>query len=300
LFLAEAYDNDPMKVFGGNVLEGLVHAGFDAVYDDPSYKVLKGIYDGPKWANDLDGLPRFHYSLRYSENHDEVRLAGANQWGGIGMEVGRAVSAILFGLGRGPALLFNGQEVGEPARGAEGFSGDDSRTTIFDYWSMPELVKWVNDHRYDGGRLSGEQQALRAFYSRLLRLVREPAFSAGEFFPLNPENLWNDRFGRLPGETASGHWLYAFLRFDPASAQRVVIVANLHPRETLRDIQIHIPQPALAFLKLAPSQIPQPVERLRPSDAPITGEASFANNLLTLSIPALPPLTPAFFELRLA
>jgi glycosidase len=304
LFMAEAYDNDPMKVFAGDVLAGLLHAGFDAVYDDPSYKILKGIYDGQKWANDLDNLPRtslrFHHSLRYSENHDEVRLAGANQWGGIGMEVGRPVSAILFALGRGPALIFNGQEVGEPAQGAEGFSGDDARTTIFDYWSMPELVKWVNGHRYDGGRLSEEQKALRAFYSRLLRLVKEPAFRDGEFFPLNPPNLWNECFGRLLGETASGHWLYAFLRFDPATAQRFVIVANLHPRETFRDVHINIPQETAAFLKLDPQQIPRIEERLLSSGTPIAAEASLANDHFILNIAALPPLTPVFFELRLS
>ena len=303
-FVAEAYDNDPMKVFPGNALEGLLHAGFDAVYDDPSYKILKGIYDGPKWANDLDDLPRsdllFHRSLRYAENHDEVRLAGANQWGGVGMEVGRPVSAILFGLARGPALLFNGQEVGEPARGAEGFSGNDARTTIFDYWSMPELVKWVNGHRYDGGRLSAEQKSLRAFYSRLLRLVEEPAFRDGEFFPLNPSNRWNERFGRLASETTSGHWLYAFLRFDPATTQRFLIIANLHPKESFRDVQIAISTQAIEFLKLAPQQIPQLVERLASAQAPIVAQGSITYNHLVLSIPLIPPLTPAFFQLLLS
>ena len=63
-------------------------------------------------------------------------------------------------------MLYNGQEVGEPAAGAEGFGGDDARTTIFDYWSMPELVKWVNGHRYDGDKLSDEQKALREFYGK--------------------------------------------------------------------------------------------------------------------------------------
>jgi glycosidase len=303
-FVAEAYDNDPMKVFAGNALEGLLHAGFDAVYDDPSYKILKGIYDGPKWANDLDNLPRsdllFHRSLRYAENHDEVRLAGANQWGGIGMEVGRPVSAILFGLGRGPVLLFNGQEVGEPAQGTEGFSGDDARTTIFDYWSMPELVKWVNGHRYDGGRLSPAQQSLRAFYSRLLRLVGEPAFRDGEFFPLNPSNRGNERFGRLAWESFSGHWLYAFLRFDAATAQRFLIVANLHPKEAFRELQIGIPKEAIAFLKFAPQQIPQLVERLRSSEMQIVAEGSIADGHLVFRIASLPPLTPVFFELRLS
>lgn len=300
-FVGEAYDNDPMKVSVGNVLEGLLIAGFDAVYDDPSYKLLKGIYDGPKWANDLDDLPLndwlFHRSLRYAENHDEVRLAGASQWGGIGMEVGRSVSAILYALGRGPALLYNGQEVGEPASGAAGFAGDDARTTIFDYWSMPQFVKWVNGHKYDGGRLSPEQQALREFYARLLTLTGEPAFRDGEFFPLNPQNHANDRFGRLNGETASGHWLYAFLRFDPVSAQGYLVAANLHPRETMRQIQIRIPRNGLDFLKLA-GQPPKLDERLGASQGKMAASVWTSEDVLVVGIEALPPLTPAFFEIR--
>jgi hypothetical protein len=84
----------------------LLDAGFDGVYDDPTYRVLKRIYEGPAWANDLDTIERdafiFDNSLRYAENHDEVRLASQSQWGGIGMSIGRPVSAILYGLARGP------------------------------------------------------------------------------------------------------------------------------------------------------------------------------------------------------
>src|SRR4029078_6937173 len=105
-----------------------------------------------------------------------------------GMEVGRPVSAILYGISRGAIMLYNGQEVGEPGAGREGFGSDEAGTSIFDYWSMPELVKWVNDHHYDGGRLSQSQNALRDFYGRLIRLVGQPAFRDGEFFPLNPAN----------------------------------------------------------------------------------------------------------------
>ena len=83
----------------------LLDAGFNAVYDDPSYKSLKNIYDGPGWANDLDHARRdefiFENSVRYAENHDEVRLASRGNWGGIGMKVGPPVSAILYGVGRG-------------------------------------------------------------------------------------------------------------------------------------------------------------------------------------------------------
>jgi hypothetical protein len=115
---------------------------------------------------------------------------------------------------------------------------------------MPEFVKWVNEHTYDGGRLSPGQKGLRNFYSRLINLVGEPAFRDGKFFPLNPANRENERFGRLPGEQASGHWLYAFLRYDPLTGQRFLVVANLHPEMALRDVRILIPESALQLLDL--------------------------------------------------
>ena len=55
-FMAEAYDNDPAKLTDGNVLDALLDAGFDAVYDDPSYDVLHGLHSQGKWCNDLDPL----------------------------------------------------------------------------------------------------------------------------------------------------------------------------------------------------------------------------------------------------
>jgi len=265
-FMGEAYNDDPAKVPGsdpvvsqlnwgqGNVLFDLLNAGFNAVYDAPAYRALKRIYDGSGWANDIDReiADDFicHNSVRYAENHDEVRLAARHEWGGVGMNVGRPVSAILYGISCGAIMLYNGQEVGEPGAGAEGFAGDDARTSIFDYWSMPEFVKWVNDHNYDGGRLSSEQKELRKFYSRLINLVSEPAFRDGKFFALNAANRENERFGRLPGEPASGHWLYVFLRFDPLAGQRFLVVANLHPETALRDLRILIPESALQFLDL--------------------------------------------------
>ena len=127
-------------------------------------------------------------------------------------------------------MLYSGQEVGEPAAGAEGFGGDDARTSIFDYWSMPELVKWTNDHKYDGGKLSAEQKGLRESYGRLLAITNEPAFRDGAFFGLNPANNQNPNFGQVGAEPAGGHWLYAFLRFDPVSRQRFLVAVNLHPR----------------------------------------------------------------------
>ena len=280
----------------------LLSAGFNAVYDDPSYKSLKGMFDGGHWANDLDSALAaadrefiFQNALRYAENHDEVRIAGRGQWAGIGAAVGRPVSAILFGVARGPVLLYSGQEVGEPADGAEGFGGDDARTTIFDYWSMPELAKWVNDHRYDGGRLSAEQKSLREFYARLLRLAGEPAFRDGEFYALNYANKDYAHFGRLPGETTSGHWLYAFLRSDPASGQRFLVVVNLHRSETLRAVRVQIPPAALDFIGLGGDAGAKLTERLATSGQ-LTREVSALKD--GVDVGDIPPLTAYYFELK--
>ena len=251
-FAAEAYDNDPAKLTDAQVLDELLAAGFDAVYDDPSYDVLEGLYDSGKWANDLDGLiftgERFHKSLRYAENHDEVRLASPKEWGGRGMKVGRPVSTVLFALGRGPIMMYHGQEVGEPALGVEGFGGDDARTSIFDYWSMPEFTKWVNGGKFDGGRLSDEQKALRDWYRKLLHVMHDEAFAAGDFYGLNHANKDNPLFGRLGDESVSGHWLYAFLRSDRTSGRAFLVVANFHGDQTIRGASVRIPQDARDFI----------------------------------------------------
>jgi len=247
LFIGEAYDNDPAKVpsadpvisqlAGGksNVMFDLLNAGFNGVYDDPTYRAIKKIFEGTGWANDIDQALTddfiFDSSLRYAENHDEARIAAKSQWGGLGMKAGPPVAAILYGLSRGPILMYNGQEVGEPGAGVEGFGGEDARTSIFDYWSMPELVKWVNGHKYDGGRLSEDQTNLRRLYGRLVNLAGEPAFKDGTFIRLDEVNRDNPKFGRIGNETPSGHWLFGFLRYDARTSQRFLVVVNLHPQK---------------------------------------------------------------------
>ena len=293
-FSAEAYDNDPAKLTDRHVLDELLRAGFDAVYDDPAYDALEALYDGSgKWANDLDELTftgeRFHRSLRYAENHDEVRLASPQEWGGLGMGVGRPVTAVLFGMGRGPLMIYSGQEVGEPAAGREGFGGGDARSTIFDYWSMPELVKWVNGGRHDGGRLSEAQRQLREWYGRLIRVSSEPAFTRGEFYGLNHANKENPSFGRIDGETVSGHWLYAYLRRDGESGQAFLVIANFHGGATLEGVRVIIPEHALGWLEISRERTVGFQDRLASDWASSALASTLPHEGLPL--PALPPLS---------
>ncbi len=139
------------------------------------------------------------------------------------MKVGPVGSAVLYGVGRGTLMLYNGPEIGEPGGGEEGFGGDDARTSIFDYWSMPELVKWTNGHRYDGGKLSGEQKELRSQYGRLLVVTSEPAFRNGSFFALNPANNKNPNFGQVGAGRPYKSQRRNSLRGLPRDADRAAI-----------------------------------------------------------------------------
>ena len=254
-WMAEAYDNDPAKLSEQHIMDALLESGFDAVYDDPMYDLLMGLYDEGKWCNDIDHFlftgERFHRSLRYGENHDEVRLAHPREWGGHGMAVGRPVCATLFALGRGPIMIYHGQEFGEQALGASGFAGDNARTTIFDYASLASMRDWIAGKTYDESQVTGERRALRDWYGRLLHLMAEPAFERGELYGLNFANRDQPHFGRLDGETVSGHWLYAFLRSDAESGQKFLCLVNFHPQQAMTDLRVRIPREALGAMPLA-------------------------------------------------
>ena len=193
-------------------------------------------------------------------------------------------------------MLYHGQEVGEPAAGEEGFGGDDARTTIFDYWSMPEFTKWVNHGNFDGGRLSDEQRSLREWYGKLIRTTQSRAFTAGEFYGLNHSNKENPRFGRVGDETTSGHWLYGFLRRDSKSGQAFLVVANFHASETLRMVKVRIPYDARMFLGRTHLDHWNFSDRL---DSAWEGScAQSALEIDGLALPDLPPCSAMLLEIH--
>ena len=299
-FMAEAYDGDPAKLTDADVLDELLKAGFDAAYEHPSYKILQGIHEQGKWANDIDGETfggeHFHRCIRYLENHDEVRIANPRHWGGAGMGAGKPAAAVMFGMSQAAIMLYSGQEVGEPAMGEEGFSGDDGRTSIFDYTSMPEFKKWVNGGKYDGAGLSPEQQSLREFYGELIAVLKEPAFEKGEFYGLNHANKENLAFGRIGDETVSGHWLYAFLRYDGKSGQAFLCVANFHAKEALTDVKVIIPDDALQFIGRDSAKSLSFMCRL--GDDAVLKAGTAVLPVAGLSIGDLPPFGARYYELK--
>ncbi len=253
--IAEAYD-DHMKMTHEPVQQALLSSGFNAVYDAPSYEALRHLYEGDGWANDLDKQHGNEAALadrgvRYLENHDEPRLCSHGHWGNVGDVVSPALSVAQFASSRGPILYYNGQELGERAEGAGGFGGDNGRSSIFDYTSLPRLQLWVNELRYDGAGLSEQQRAQRDWAARLLRSMQQPALAQGGFYGLNWANQQTVHFGRDRGETQSGHWVYAFLRYDKRTNDCYLAICNLSPINDEQQLSIHIPRNALEWCRRA-------------------------------------------------
>lgn len=246
-FFAEAYEGAGGPP--GFSFSNFVQVGFDAVYDDGSYDTLKAVFCCGKWANDLDerqpGDFMFSRFLRYVENHDERRVASPLVEGGNpddsgfgSYEAGKPAAGVLYLLGDGPILVFNGQEVGEEAAGVEGFSGDDGRTTIFDYWTMPRMAEWVNGYAFDGGGLDDGRRQLRRFYQKLIDIAQKPGFASGNFYGLQSTNSSNPEY-------TSGQWIYSFLRYDTDRDAVWLVVANFS--DGTHSFDLKIPAEATQF-----------------------------------------------------
>ena len=221
-FVAEAYEDLP----------GLLDAGFDSVYNDPAYDLVKSMYQGQAGLGDLDGMfdafgddVRGRYLL-YLENHDERRIASPivisdnpDDSGFGSADAGRQIAPLLYLYSNGPVLFYAGQEVGEPAAGVEGFGGDDGRTTIFDYWSMPSFTRWVNDHAYDGGQLTEDEASLRAYYRDVLRLCQDEAVRGGRYWGLR---YINNEATHADANDA----IFPFARFATGRGRLMLVAVN--------------------------------------------------------------------------
>ena len=243
IFIGEAYNPKEYKTY-------LDKGKFDYLYD----KV--GLYDGLRrlmhqegsteeitkvWREESNGFSS--RMLRFLENHDEQRIASKD----FATDPRRAIPAmtVTATLASGPIMLYSGQEVGEPAHGSEGFSGEDGRTTIFDYWGVPEHQKWLNQGKFDGGKLSPEQKSLREFYARLLTVAStSDAIRRGRFYELQDAN-------NLGKEYNQRH-LYTYLRYT--GKQQLLIVVNFSAEKTYRPV-LNIPAEAMAVAGLNAKKI---------------------------------------------
>ncbi len=169
--------------------------------------------------------------LNFLENHDEQRF-GSKFYAGDPAKVLPSLVVSSY-MSTGPMMIYMGQELGEQATDAEGFSGYDGRTTIFDYWSLPTLRRWLT------GNLKPRERWLRDLYARVLRLCNsEKAIREGRFFDLMYVNYENP--------TLNPHRQYAFLR---NYADETIIVA-VNFSDDSADMDINIPAHAFELLRI--------------------------------------------------
>ncbi|NPD46777.1 alpha-amylase family protein [Lentimicrobium sp. S6] len=192
LFIGEVYQP---QLYEAYIKEGK----FDYLYDKVGlYDQLKAVLRGEKPAGtlsdswkSLQGLDE--YMLRFLENHDEQRIPSSYFAG----QAEKAIPAMLLSatMHNGPIMTYFGQEFGEAAQGSTGFSGDDSRTTIFDYWNVETIQKWRGKSAYSGSGLNSSQKLLQKEYQKILKLsINNPIIANGEFYDLTWANRYNHHF----------------------------------------------------------------------------------------------------------
>ena len=219
LFIGEVYNPAQYRDY--------LAAGFDYLYDKVGlYDTLRAIVCGNASASCITSCWQAtddikEHMLHFLENHDEQRIASAYFAG----NAEKAKPALAAGalMSPGAYMVYAGQEIGEAGMDAEGFSGNDGRTTIFDYWNPASLQK-LTAPAFEK-KLTPEEAALYDYYQKILTLCNSrKAFEQGGFFDLQYAN-----YGRDYGYNCDRQ--YSFLRhfgrevylvavnFDPASVQ---------------------------------------------------------------------------------
>ena len=224
LFIGEVYNPAEYRNY--------LAAGFDYLYDKVGmYDTLREVICGRQSTHAITGSWQQTDDIRdhmlyFLENHDEQRVA-SSFFAGSGSKgiPGLVVSALLQ---QNPLMIYAGQEYGERGMDKEGFSGNDGRTTIFDYWSVDTLVRAATR------KLTAEEKALKEIYNKVCQIaVTEKAAVEGACFDLMYVN------GHL-------HRQYAFIR--KAGSEMLLVVANFD--ELPVRIDVTIPAHAFDFLKI--------------------------------------------------
>ena len=229
VFIGEVYNPSEYRRY--------LASGFDWLYDKVGmYDTLRAVicHHAPTssisraWQSTDDIRDHMLYFL---ENHDEQRLASdffaADGRKGIpGM-----ITLVL--MQQNPFMIYAGEEYGERGMDHEGFSGNDGRTTIFDYWSVDTLCRAALKKLTDD-----EQQLFRVHQTTLLLSRSEKAITDGVFFDLMYVNNHLER-------------QYAFLRY--ATGELLLVVTNFEDRDVVVDI--NIPAHAFEYLGLKEKKV---------------------------------------------
>ena len=209
--------------------------GFDWLYDKVGmYDTMRSVICHHAPTSAISGAWQQTDDIRdhmlyFLENHDEQRI-GSDFFAADGKKGVPAMIASVL-MQQNPFMLYAGEEYGERGMDREGFSGNDGRTTIFDYWSVDTLCRAAVK------KLTPEEQQLFDIHKKTLLIARkEKAVSEGTFFDLMYVN------GHLQRQ-------YAFLR--KADNDLLLVVVNFEDHDV--DVDINLPAHAFDYLQLKES-----------------------------------------------
>lgn len=263
IFIAEVYKKE---LYGEYIRE----IGFDYLYDKSGlYDTLRSIVD--KSVND-NGMPvelwqstsgitrnwQFlsdlqPYMLNFLENHDEQRFASEF----FGKEARNTLAPLFVSLymNTAPFMIYFGEEVGENGMYEEGFSGQDGRTTIFDWWSLGSirrLRKVIESGEYESLNVkrlvkAGMKEEEASIFVRFAQAIRfastDEAITKGTTYDLCYCNASSDGFNK------DRH--YIFLR--DYEEHTLLVAANFSNSEA--NIKVSIPQHAFEWMEIPQTEV---------------------------------------------
>lgn len=246
VFIAEVYQKELYAKY-------IKEVGFDCLYDKSGfYDSVRSVVEGGGTARSLtwnwqflgDLQPRM---LNFLENHDEQRFA-SDFFGCRAERTFAALGAGIF-LNTAPFMVYFGEEIGERGMDAEGFSGKDGRTTIFDWWKIPSICR-LNEYIHKNEGLAPEEiELLQKWRSFLNMAASVPAITSGRTFDLCYCNYGSsgfdpDRhFAFLRGD-GSETWLFVCNFSRPNSGGQCAEGAERSASERL---SVLIPKEAIEF-----------------------------------------------------
>lgn len=258
IFIAEVYQKELYHKY-------IHEVGFDYLYDKSGlYDTIRAIVE--KTAND-NGLPvelwqsttgitrnwQFlgdlqPHMLNFLENHDEQRFASDY----FGKDKSRTFAALKVSLmlNTAPFMIYFGEEAGERGMDAEGFSGCDGRSTIFDWWSIDSICRLRKviasgayrsldkDSLTDKGMTSDEAEFFVKFASAVRMTADDDVFRYGTTYDLCYCNFSSDGFDK------DRH--FAFLR--DYEDYTILLVANFSDYDAR--VKVQIPDHAFEWMGL--------------------------------------------------
>ncbi|WP_282030485.1 alpha-amylase family glycosyl hydrolase [Winogradskyella eximia] len=231
------------EVYNPSLYRDYIKRGkMDYLYDKVQlYDTLKHVMQShgstdniPPILSDLGDIE--HHMLHFLENHDEQRIASPEFAGSA--EKGKPAMVVSATSSTAPTMIYFGQEFGELGAEDLGF-GDPSRTSIFDYGSVPSLVRWVNDKKFDGGQSTEDEKALRDFYKRLLNFTINSLALMGDYQDIQYYNHQNTEW--------YNDKVLSFVRWS--DDEKLIIISNFNADNTY-GFELQLPEDLVQKLEL--------------------------------------------------